>query len=239
MHQALIVDDDGHYRTKLIGFLGRHAFRPIPAQSARRGITLAREHAPNLILLKWQERSDLAALRLLRREPATSKVPIIVMAAALMDSPKGEFRALDAGADFFFAKSELVPYDAAYAKPLLRHFRALVLQGRQYRGSRRIYYAADLRLDAPNADLTIDGKQVHLGPKELGLLEILLRRPNTIFPAKTLWRTVWAIHRPARWAHTLNVTVSSLRIKLGAKWGRRLVNSKTHGYRLVFDSSRT
>ncbi len=231
----MIVDDDAPDRTHLARFLKHHGFLPIPAQSARHGIALAQKRAPNLILLKWQRLSGLAALRHLRREFETSAVPVIAMAAPLMDSPEEEVRALDAGVDFFFTKDELMPHDAARRKTLLRHFHALILRG--IRRHTRTYQAADLRFNAANADLSIDGKRVHLTPKESLLLENLLLHPNTILPAKTLWRQVWGVRRSDLWAHTLSVTVSSLRCKLGAKWGGRLVNPKTQGYRLVFDPS--
>jgi DNA-binding response OmpR family regulator len=236
MYRVMIVDDDVPFRTHLTRFLKRHAFLPIPAKNARHGAALAHEHAPNLILLKWQGSLGLAALRRLRREFVTSAVPIIAMAAPT-DSPEDEIWALDAGVDFFFTKDELMPHDAAHRRILLRHIHALILRGIRSHASGRVYQVADLRLNAANSDLTIGNKRVHLAPKELGLLEFLLHRPNTVFPAKVLWRQVWAMRRPDHWAHTLSVTISSLRRKLGPKWSRRIVNAKTQGYRLRLNES--
>lgn len=238
MKRALVVDDEAEYRRYFCKFLGVHGFNLFEAADGDEGLALARAEKPDIIFMDWclSGRSGLEAVRNLRREPGIAPIPVVMM-SSLKESAEDEVRALGAGADFFLDKRDLNPGDDRSVQTFLRHMRALMLRGagNSSPASRtRVYEAADLRLDAANADLVVAGRIVHLPRKELALLEFFLRYPDTLLLAERIWRTVWGSPH-GNWEHTLASTVSSLRKALGFEWSTRIINVKTHGYRLALN----
>lgn len=238
MKRVLVVDDEAGYRSFFCKFLGIHGFKPVEAADGDAGLTLARVEKPDIIFMDWclPGCSGLDVVRSLRRESATSPIPVVMM-SSLKESAEDEIRALGAGADFFLDKRDLNPADEQSVKTFLRHMHALMLRGagNSSPASRtRIYEVSDLRLNAANADLVVGGRVVHLPPKELLLLEFFLRYPDTLHSAEKLWLLVWGSRR-GNWEHTLASAVSSLRKALGFEWSARIINVKTHGYRLALN----
>lgn len=238
MKLVLVVDDQAGYRSFFCKFLGIHGFKLVEAADGDEGLALARAEKPDIIFMDWclSGRSGLEVVRSLRRESLTASIPVVMM-SSLKESAEDEVRALGAGADFFLDKRDLNPSDEHSVKTFLRHMHALMLRGAgndAQTSQTRVYEAVDLRFDAANADLIIAGRVVHLPPKELSLLEFFLRRPDTLHTAEKLWRVIWGSPH-GNWEHTLASTVSALRKSLGFEWSARIINVKTHGYRLVLN----
>lgn len=76
------------------------------------------------------------------------------------------------------------------------------------------------------------GSQGQLTRKEFDLLTTFLRRPARVLSTNYLLETVWG-YDPADYndPHTVGVHISSLRRKLGAAIGKRLVSVSGLGYR--------
>lgn len=238
MKSALVVDDSPGYRGLLCKFLGMHGFAPLEAANGEEGLARARAEKPDLIFMDWcmPGRSGAEVVRSLRLEPGLASIPVVLM-SGLKDSAEDEIRAMAAGADFFWDKRELNPGDERSVQTFLRHVRVLLLRKSNDsapEAKARVYAAADLRLDAANAELVVAGERVHLTPKELALLEFFLRFPDTLHSAEKIWLLVWGSHR-GNWEHTLASTMSSLRRSLGFEWSARIINVKTLGYKLALN----
>ena len=85
---VLIVDDNDRNR-KLAGDLLRVAgFRTLEAATAAEGIALASEHLPDVVLmdLRLPDADGTDAVRTLRAEPRTSRLPIVAMTALPLDA---------------------------------------------------------------------------------------------------------------------------------------------------------
>jgi DNA-binding response OmpR family regulator len=237
MKRALVVDDQDGYRLMFCRFLGLHGFKPLEAADGESGLALARAEKPDLIFMDWclPGQSGLEIVRCLRGEPDTAPIPVVMM-SSLKESPEDEARAMRAGADFFLDKRELDMGDMKDVNAFLRHVRALLLRGAA-RSTRslddgRIYEADDLRLDVANVELTVAGRRVHLQPKELILLEVLLRWPGVVHSAQDLWRLAWGTSHRSGWEHILAAAIHELRQALGPAWGARIENVRARGYRL-------
>ncbi len=130
--------------------------------------------------------------------------------------------ALESGADDLLAK----PFDwnvlLARLRSLARRS-ALTLD----RHLTRSFPGLELDLDADR--LTLDGQAVALSPKEMGLLKVFLGRPGVLHAHAFLWETVWGPESDG-WERTLVVTLSSLRGKLGLRWGGRIKSHPARGY---------
>jgi len=88
----------------IVILLEREGYGVIQAASAEEGISLAAEHAPNLILMDvaLPGMDGLEATRLLKSKDATSGIPVIALTAQAMK--QDEERAALAGCNGFIVK---------------------------------------------------------------------------------------------------------------------------------------
>lgn len=227
--RTLIVEDDPGmraYYASLFEELREDGFTAVIAEDGERALDILRSEPVDLVLLDWNLPgiSGEALLRALRASPKTRSLGVLMVTGkcTLAD----EVQALDSGADDHLAK----PFDEEVLRARLRSL------------SRR----RDLDLAKPkpcgfpgltidvDADLVmVEGRRVRLTPKEMGLLAIFLRRPDALLNRAYLWESLWG-YESANWDHLLVVTLSSLRRKLGEKWGARLRCHQGKGY--VFES---
>lgn len=227
MRKVLIVDDE---------FLSRSLFRRILKEAeipvtdaldsfeARRAVARERPAAVILDRLLGDGVEGAGFLRELRRRDAGLPV---VMVTAQRCSEADEAAAFRLGANLFFQKDEIFSNPPAF----VRHLKALMLASDQAPAPHGAVFELDgLRL-CPRLGLKVEGRAIALNPKELGLLRALLRHAGIVHPAAALWSSVWGEEQEG-WHHTLDNRVSTLRRKLGRKWGARLISRKGQGYML-------
>jgi DNA-binding response OmpR family regulator len=102
---VLIVDDDpvqtDLFRLSLERFGG---FRVLTAANGKQGLLRAMEDLPNCMIIDMMmpELNGLQLIRLLRGDPATSSIPLIVLSA--LTQAEDQFQGLLAGADYYMTK---------------------------------------------------------------------------------------------------------------------------------------
>lgn len=79
----LVVDDEPDIRQLLRIFFERQGYTVLLASDGRIGVTLARQHGPDLILMDIQmpQMNGIEAVRLLRTDPRFAATPIIALTA--------------------------------------------------------------------------------------------------------------------------------------------------------------
>ena len=105
MKELILIVEDNDKNLKLTRDLLRfHGFETIEATSAEDGITLARERRPRLVLMDIQlpGMDGVDALRELRRDAATAKIPVVALTASVMKEDRERFD--KAGFDGFITK---------------------------------------------------------------------------------------------------------------------------------------
>ena len=113
MAMILIVEDNPA-NMKLTSLLVRNASHAVlSAVDAETGLTLAREHHPDLILMDIQlpGMDGLEATAVLKGDPATSGIPVIALTAMAMKDDQEKSRL--AGCDAYIAKP--LRYQELYA----------------------------------------------------------------------------------------------------------------------------
>ena len=102
--RVLIIDDSTTIVAVLRKMLQQNGFQTIEAYSAEEGLELARDLLPDLIFLDivLPGMDGFAALRALRREPATKQVPIIMISGNVQATE--QFYVQRIGADDFMKK---------------------------------------------------------------------------------------------------------------------------------------
>ena len=84
----LIIDDNERNRKLARDVLRAARFRTLEAANAAEGIALASEHLPDVVLmdLRLPDADGTDAVRTLRAEPRTSRLPIVAMTALPLDA---------------------------------------------------------------------------------------------------------------------------------------------------------
>lgn len=139
--------------------------------------------------------------RALAADPHSPAILMLTAAGQLDDRVGG----LELGADDYLAKPFEFP-------ELLARIRALAR--RQFTSAPPVLEKRGLRLDPFRREITALGAPVQLTPKEFSLLELLMRADGGVVSAETILEKVWD-ENANPFTHTVKVTISTLRRKLG------------------------
>ncbi len=225
MKPKILVVDDEPDALEVLGFKLKEAgYLPIFAKDGARAIIAARDERPALIVLDLMlpEVDGLEVCKILRRDLATSMIPIIMLTAkaAEMDRVIG----LELGADDYvtkpFSPRELV----LRIKKLLARVKASDEPVAHLRFD-------ELEIDVPRHAVTISGKPLVLTATEFKLLELLARRRGRVQTRDRLLQDVWGFDNPIE-SRTVETHMRRLREKLG-ETARFLETIRGVGYRFV------
>jgi two-component system cell cycle response regulator DivK len=100
----LLVEDNADNQEIYRIILAHHGFVVLQAWDGERGLEMARDHGPDLILmdLTMPLIDGLAATRLLKQDPATAAIPVIALTAHATEDDRTA--AVAAGCDSFLSK---------------------------------------------------------------------------------------------------------------------------------------
>ncbi len=223
--RVLVVDDERHIRDLLEIGLGDEGYDVRSAPDGAAGIAVAREWAPDAIVLDvmMPKLGGIAALPLLRK---------ITEAPILMLSAKGEVddkvAGLAHGADDYLAK----PFEMA---ELLARLQTALRRPKLAKS--QIVHFADLEIDLETRAARRGTKKIALTAREYDLLVMLLRNPNRVLSRDQLLDAVWGTERFVG-PGAVETYISYLRAKIDQGFATRLIH--THrgiGYSLREGSS--
>jgi DNA-binding response OmpR family regulator len=166
--------------------------------------------------------ADLELLTLERRRRPNMRV--VVLTAA--DATTERLEALAMGLD------EALPSTVSPDELAGRLLRLAAQVTSSLETSRRLWLGDGLELDLNAHQLQLDGRLIHLRPKEFGLLAELALNPGIVLTRRQLLDRVWGSSEAG--PRTVDVHVRWLRSKIEADAGRptRLVTVRSVGYRL-------
>jgi two-component system cell cycle response regulator DivK len=111
--------EDNEYNRKIVRqLLSRTNYRLLEAVDGEEGLAAAKRELPDLILMDVQlpKLSGLDATRLLRADPRTANIPLVVVTSFALSGD--DRRAIDAGASAYLAK----PYSPRDLMALIHRF---------------------------------------------------------------------------------------------------------------------
>jgi DNA-binding response OmpR family regulator len=224
MAKILVVDDEPD-ALELVSFnLKAAGYDVVTADDGNDAVKKARLHAPDLVLLDVMlpEVDGLEVCKLLRRDPATSTVPIIMLTAKAGEIDR--VLGLELGADDYvtkpFSPRELV----LRVKNLLKR-----RQGGEEKPDQ--FNVGDLFIDIPRHLVTVSRKRVDLTATEFKLLTTLASRRGRVQSREQLLRDVWEYDNLID-TRTVDTHMRRLREKLGTAC-RYLDTVRGVGYRFV------
>ena len=107
--RVLVVEDNEKNMKLFRDVLQATGYEPLEASSGERALTLAAEGAPALVLMDIQlpDIDGIEALRRLRENERTARIPVLALTAQAMDGDRERF--LAAGFDGYLSKPVDVP----------------------------------------------------------------------------------------------------------------------------------
>lgn len=117
--RIILYIEDNEYNRKIVRqLLSRTSYQLIEAVDGETGVALAQEKLPQLVLMDVQlpKMSGHDATRILKQDPRTSHIPIIVITSFALSGDRE--RAAAAGADSYLAK----PYSPRELLALIRKY---------------------------------------------------------------------------------------------------------------------
>jgi DNA-binding response OmpR family regulator len=223
--KILVVEDEKDIARLIRHTLAKDQFRVTCAGDGETGLRLAREIKPDLIILDIMlpKMGGLDMLRALRPE---TKSPIMLLSAKRSEMDR--ILGLKLGADDYVVKPFSVGELQARIEGHLRRA-ATPLPGGDDKKPLRM---GELVIDFERHEISVQGRPVHLAPKELAILKILIEAGGKVLSRDRLLEIIWGHDESMEIdTRTVDQHVARLRHKLGCE-GARIVTVTNFGYQM-------
>ncbi|HTB97927.1 MAG TPA: response regulator transcription factor [Terracidiphilus sp.] len=219
--RILVIDDESQITRVLRAALTAQSFDVRIANDPEEGLRIFREWVPDLVITDLMM-PVMSGVEVCREIRSSSTTPVLVL--SVRDHERAKVEALDAGADDYVTK----PFSI---QELLARVRAHLRRAPERTTS--AIETGDFLIDETGHTIAVQGKPVHLTPKEFDLLLHLARNAGKVMTHRTLLTAIWgaqSAHQP----EYLRVFVGQLRKKLEAETGRQYIQTEPWvGYRFV------
>jgi DNA-binding response OmpR family regulator len=214
--RVLLAEDNERLATLIAEGLTEQGFvldRFATLGEAEEGTALA-NYDLLLIDLGMPDGDGVDFIRALRRKGDTTPILVITARGGLGDRVGG----LDSGADDYLVKPFEMPELAARCRALLR---------RPGSSLGAILNVENLAFDSVEREVRISGRAVSVRPRELALLEVLMRRAGHVVSKSSLEQSLYSLASEIT-PNAIEAAVSRLRRRLAAE-GANVVLHTAHG----------
>lgn len=183
MRQILIVEDEQPIREMVAFALRRAGFDVREAGTSQDARVRLTDERPDLLLVDWMlpDMSGLELTRLVKRDPATRDLPIIMLTARAAEGDK--VAGLDGGADDYMTK----PFSP---RELLSRINAVLRRSAGGTEGDSLELAG-LKMDRASHRVTCGAREVLLGPTEYRMLEFFMQNPERVYTRAQLLDRIW------------------------------------------------
>lgn len=198
---VLIVEDEPEIREMLNFSLTRAGFTVIEAATGEMALQRLDTDLPDILIVDWMlpGMSGVELAKRIRRDELTSALPLLMLTARSEETDV--LKSFESGIDDYMSKPFSPKELVARIKALLRRSGA---------PENDVLEASGIRIDLVSHRLTIEGKNINIGPTEYRLLELLMRNPNRVFERDQLLDRVWG---RSSYIETRTVDVHVLRLR--------------------------
>jgi two-component system copper resistance phosphate regulon response regulator CusR len=220
---VLVVEDEQKTRESVAEGLRMESWQVSTAATGDEATSLVNRERFDLVVLDWMlpDRDGLEVVQQLRQKGDHTPVLMLTARGTLDDRVEG----LDSGADDYLVKPFAFAELLARCRALLR--RPLWATGGMLR-------CGDLQLDTRARVAVRAGQEIALTPREVDVLEYLLRYQGQVVTREMLERDVWKqTHRLTSLDNVIDVQIMRLRRKVDVEGAERLIHTlRGVGYRL-------
>ena len=213
MQRLLVIDDDPTVTSVLKRGLAYEGFAVDTAATGPQGLTIARDHAPDLVILDVML-PGIDGFEVLRRLRSADEIMPVLMLTA-RDEPTDQVKGLEAGADDYVVKPFAFAVLVARVKALLRRHEAERPEVLRLDG---------LALDTGTRRARRGARDIDLTSTEFEVLRQFLLHPRRVLPKHFLMDRVWGYDVEGS-SNVLEVYVKQLRQKLEADGEPRLIHT--------------
>jgi two-component system OmpR family response regulator len=219
--RVLVVEDETRMATLLERGLREEGYAIDVANDGTNGLWLATENDYDAIVLDVLL-PGMDGFEVCRRARAAGRwAPVLLLTAR--DAVDDRVRGLDAGADDYLTK----PFSFA---ELAARLRALIRRGGGTRPT--VLEVGNLRLDPATHRAWRDNNELALSPKEMAVLELLMRHPGEVVTRTQLLERAWDFAYDGV-SNVVDQYIAYLRKKVDRPFGRDDIETvRGVGYRL-------
>ncbi|MGQ0613295.1 MAG: response regulator transcription factor [Planctomycetaceae bacterium] len=202
----LIIEDDAAIRLGLRKTLAFEGYRLLEAQDGEKGLELAFEKKPDLILLDLMlpRLNGYEFCRTLRKHDR--KTPILILSAK--DQEVDKVMGLDLGADDYVTK----PFST---KELAARVKAALRRSQSSESAEGVFEADRIRVDFGGQSVSVDGRPAEVSTREFRLLRYLIENRGRVLSRDQILNQVWGFDYEGT-ARTIDNFINKLRSKIEA-----------------------
>ena len=221
-----MVEDDAGIRTVLLDALASQGYQVAEADNGPRGLELALELKPDLIILDVMLplMDGFEVCKRVRQEGITSPVMMLTVKDEEVDKVLG----LELGADDYVTK----PFSL---KELSARVKALLRRVEDYHDEMTVYRFGSIELDFSSFESHKKGKDLGLTPLELKILRLMISRRGKVITRDEFLDTIWGVDNLSVSHRTVDSHIAHIRRKIeeDASHPRHILSVHSIGYRFV------
>jgi two-component system, OmpR family, alkaline phosphatase synthesis response regulator PhoP len=225
-HRVLVVEDEQDIAMLIKHALERSGDAHVEiVPSGDEALRAAAQSQPDLVILDLNlpVLSGTEVCRVLRAQPATAHIPIIMLTARTSEADR--VGGLDLGADDYVTKPFSLRELAARVRAVLRRRPGAPTP------APNVYKGAHLAADFEAVAISVDAQPVRLTRREFELLRFLVENRNRVLSRERLLERVWGYEHFIE-TRSVDVHVGRLRAKLGVV-GQQIETVVGLGYRFI------
>jgi two-component system KDP operon response regulator KdpE len=201
--KILVVDDEAQITRVLLRGLESAGYQVRIAADGRAGLETFRSWLPDVVITDLSM-PGFTGLELCERIRQLSDVPLLVL--SVKEDEPTKVKAFDLGADDYVSK----PFGMA---ELTARVRALLRRTIMQPQADAAYEAGDFKIDPRQRLVEVNGKAVHLTPKEYDLIQYFLSNRGKVLTHRAILTTIWGSNSTEQ-PEYLRVFIANLRKKL-------------------------
>jgi DNA-binding response OmpR family regulator len=221
--KILVADDEVDVLNLVSTNLKAAGFNVLKAEDGPAALELARSILPALIVLDLMlpGLSGLEVCKLLRADPATKQIPIIMLTAKAEEVDR--IVGLELGADDYITK----PFSP---RELVLRVKSVIRRASASTETADIIRLGDIQVDRARCEVLVNGRLVDFTATEFKLLTLLIERRGRVQSRDTLLNDVWGYESIID-TRTVDTHIRRLREKLG-KAAECIETIRGFGYRI-------
>jgi DNA-binding response OmpR family regulator len=218
--RVAVIEDDADIAFTTRVNLEREGYSVAAFQNGHEGLLGVQQGGFDFLILDLNlpDLDGFTICRELRRDAATSKLPILMLTARTSEADR--IMGLELGADDYLVK----PFSV---RELLARMTAILRRAKGTEGDASVYDDGKLRIDGRTLRVYVAGDEVKLAKKELELLWMLVRNRPSVVSRDRILSEVWQVAEDVE-TRTVDAHIRNLRKKIGKDRIKTVIG---YGYR--------
>lgn len=205
--RVALIEDDADLSFTIGLNLEREGYAVTRFQNGHEGLLGVQQGSFDFLVLDLNlpDLDGFTICREVRRNPATAKLPILMLTARSGEADR--ILGLELGADDYLVK----PFSV---RELLARVAAILRRAKGTDDDSSVYDDGHLRIDGRTLRVYVDGEEVKLAKKELELLWMLVRNRPAVVSRDRILSEVWQVAEDVE-TRTVDAHIRNLRKKIG------------------------